>query len=440
MRTKEKIAVFWFRRDLRIHDNCGLAQALQKHASVLPIFIFDTHILGKLKDKDDSRVSFIHKVITRLKESFRKRNGDLKVFFGSPLDAFKALSDTFELEAVYANSDYEPQAIERDHAVGKFLKTLRVPFFGYKDQVIFSGDEIQTQSGSPFKVYTPYKRKWLEMLNTQPLATYATEPYLKNVYKPKTPFVLPALDDLGFLPSTIAIPPAELDIETVKVYDKMRDFPGTQGTTRLGIHLRFGTVSIRKMVRQAMDLNDVWLSELIWREFFMQILYNFPHVVSKSFRPEYDEIAWINDRESFERWCVGQTGYPIVDAGMRELNQTGFMHNRTRMIVASFLCKHLLTHWSWGEGYFARKLLDYDLSANNGNWQWAAGTGCDAAPYFRVFNPWTQSKKFDPHNRYICRWVPEYQTSDYPSPMVDHQMARERALRIYKEGLDKTRM
>jgi len=435
LQNNSDIAIFWFRRDLRLNDNCGLAMALQKHDKVLPIFIFDRDILDPLKDRADRRVNFIHRQVQALNEGFQEFGSGLRSFYGKPLEVFKSLMDRYNLVAVYTNRDYEPSANRRDHDVGRLLGTQNIPFFGFKDQVIFDQNEILTGSQKPYRVFTPYKRAWLTELSPQHLGQFETRPFFKSLYKVDEPFMPPTLESMGFEPSTAAFPSKELDQPSLREYHLRRDIPAQDATSHLSIHLRFGTVSIRELVTKARDLNETWLSELIWREFFMQILYHFPEVVHRSFRPEYDEIAWRNRPEDYEKWCQGQTGYPIVDAGMRELNTTGFMHNRVRMITASFLCKHLLIHWRWGERYFAEKLLDYDLSANNGNWQWAAGTGCDAAPYFRVFNPWTQAKKFDPENRYVERWVPEWQSEDYPQPMVDHKVARQRALETYKKGL-----
>ena len=439
MSERSKIAVFWFRRDLRLDDNCGLSMALQKHEKVLPIFIFDRNILDSLEDRRDRRVTFIHQRVTALDTELRAHGSGLFTFYRKPLETFKKLLSEFEIEAVYANSDYEPQAISRDHEVGRMLRGEGIPFLGYKDQVIFAQDEVLTGAQKPYRVFTPYKRAWLDKLAPKDLANYETRPFLKSLFQAENPPSVPSLQDMDFKTLDDSIPNGELDEAKIRDYHRYRDIPGLDATTHLSVHLRFGTLSVRKLVTKARDLNETWLSELIWREFFMQILYHFPEVVKQSFRPEYDQITWRNREEEFELWCQGQTGFPIVDAGMRELNATGFMHNRVRMITASFLCKHLLIHWHWGERYFAKKLLDFDLSANNGNWQWAAGTGCDAAPYFRVFNPWTQAKKFDPEHRYIDRWVPEWRNSDYPSPMVDHKMARQRALDTYKNGLAEAR-
>lgn len=430
---KDSVAIFWFRRDLRLEDNCGLSQALAKHQSVLPIFIFDRNILDSLNDRQDKRVTFIYKTLEDLRAQLKAYASDLWTIYATPQEAFTQLKTQFQIEAVYANGDYEPDAIKRDHLIGDLLSQSGIPFFGYKDQVIFERNDIVTDSNQPYKVYTPFKNKWLAKLEPHHYASY--EASFASLYQPSNSFLFPSLEAMGFHVSAVQFPETTLNEELIKYYDQKRDYPALDATSKLSVHLRFGTISIRKLVSRARQLNTVWLQELIWREFFMQTLFHFPDVTHQSFRPKYDNIPWRNNREEFERWCNGQTGYPIVDAGMRELNETGFMHNRVRMIVASFLCKHLLIHWSWGERYFAEKLLDFDLSANNGNWQWAAGTGCDAAPYFRVFNPWTQTKKFDPELRYTKKWVPEVETVSYPHPMIDHSFARKRAIETYKKGL-----
>ncbi len=429
------IAVFWFRRDLRLEDNHGLFQALSNNPRVLPIFIFDRNILDVLRDQQDKRVAFIYRHIQELHQRLAEMGASLWTFYGAPLEAFETLCRDFEITAVYANHDYEPYARERDGAVREFLHTHSIELHTYKDQCIFEKEEILNNSGRPYTVFTPYKRKWLSSLEDWQLASFATETHYPSLLK-TSPFPLVALEEMGFKDPGFEFPSPQPDEAALADYHLTRDLPGLDTTSRLGVHLRFGTLSIRRLCRLARDLNDTWLSELIWREFFMQILFHFPRVVDAPFRPDYDRIQWRNDSNEFERWRQGRTGYPIVDAGMRQLNQTGFMHNRVRMITASFLCKHLLIDWRWGEAYFAAKLLDYDLSANNGNWQWAAGTGCDAAPYFRVFNPWTQAQKFDKDMTYIKQWVPELLQPDYPSPMVDHGFARKRALAAYKAALE----
>ena len=430
--TKQTITVFWHRRDLRIKDNAGLYHALNKHTNVLPIFIFDRDILDLLEDKDDRRVEFIHHYVTTLSAEYAKAGGTLQVFYGKPLDVFKQLTETYTVAAVYTNRDYEPYAAQRDAELADFLATQNSSFNTYKDQVIFEKGEILKDDGKPYTVYTPYSKRWRTKLNDFYLKPYPVEKYLANLFKPEKQFAVPTLEGMGFTATGLPFPSEEVDNDIIKHYHNTRNLPAVEGTSRLSVHLRFGTVSIRKLAAYALKTNDTWLSELIWREFFMAILAHFPNVVGHAFKPQYDKIEWSNNPTHFEAWCNGQTGYPIVDAGMRELNETGFMHNRVRMIVASFLTKHLLIDWRWGEAYFARKLLDFELSANNGNWQWAAGCGCDAAPYFRVFSPDLQTQKFDPKHEYIKRWVPEYQELTYPRPIVDHAWARNRALAAYK--------
>lgn len=422
----------WFRRDLRLSDNAALYRALKESSDVQPIFIFDTCILDQLEDRDDARVHFIHQSLEILNRELHKLGSTLLVFHGDPLEVFRQISP----KAVYTNHDYEPYAISRDDKVRTVLGAKGVGFNTYKDQVIFDKDEILKDDGKPYTVFTPYSKKWKARLTPFFLKSYPTEKYFSRLKK-SAPVPLPALGEIGFMPSSLQFPPRVIPAEIVRNYNKTRDFPAINGTTRLSVHLRFGTVSIRKLVQVARQSNEVWLNELIWREFYHMILWHFPRVEA-AFKPVYDQVEWRNNQEDFQRWCDGTTGYPIVDAGMRELNQTGYMHNRVRMIVASFLTKHLLIDWRWGEAYFARKLLDFDLAANNGGWQWAAGSGCDAAPYFRVFNPELQTAKFDPDLVYIRKWVPELGTDAYPKPMVDHAMARQRALDTYKVALENT--
>jgi deoxyribodipyrimidine photo-lyase len=424
------LTIFWFRRDLRLNDNCGLFHALNGQFPVLPLFIFDKSILDQLDDTDDARVNFIYKNIVALDSELRKINSGILVKHGQPLDIFTQLIKDKNVGAVYTNHDYEPYAISRDNQVRELFEKNDIVFKTFKDQVIFEKDEILNQQGKPYIVYTPYRRNWQESLRSEDVTPFPSETKLKNLYT-KTIEAMPDLTDFGFKQSHQEFPSAEIPEAIIDEYDKTRNFPGITGTSRLGIHLRFGTLSIRRLVQLALELNETWLSELIWREFFMMILYHFPHVVEKSFRSKYDQITWRNDKHEFELWCQGKTGYPIVDAGMRELNQTGFMHNRVRMITASFLTKHLLIDWRWGERYFARKLLDYELASNNGNWQWVAGCGCDAAPYFRIFNPTTQMEKFDAKRTYINTWVPDLEQANYPKPIVEHKYARERALSTY---------
>jgi deoxyribodipyrimidine photo-lyase len=432
----KEIIIFWFRRDLRLHDNCALFHALKQNKPVLPVFIFDKNILQDLEDKDDARVHFIHETVRNMDSVLRKRNAGILVASGYPDEIFKNLINKYNITDVYTNHDYEPQAINRDENIKRILEHNNISFHTFKDQVIFEKSEILSRIGTPYRVYTPYRKKWQQQVSAEHLSPFPSGSYLNNLF---TGVIgkIPELPQIGFKKSALQFPDRRLPEDIISDYDKHRDFPGLNGTSRLGIHLRFGTVSIRQMVRSAMELNETWLSELIWREFFMMILWQFPQVVELSFRREYDSIPWRNDEEEFHKWCTGQTGYPMVDAGMRELNKTGFMHNRARMIAASFLTKHLLIDWRKGEHYFARKLLDYELASNNGNWQWAAGCGCDAVPYFRIFNPTIQLKKFDPDFNYIKKWVPEYDQDKYPQPIVDHKFARERALSVYASALKK---
>jgi deoxyribodipyrimidine photo-lyase len=430
----EKINIFWFRRDLRLHDNHALFRALKSDHPVLPVFIFDTEILGKLTDKKDARVSFIYAEIQKMKTELKKNGRSLKVFHTKPIDAFRELTHQYEIHAVFANKDYEPYAKERDNRVGEFLKIKGISFHLFKDHVIFEEKEVLKDDGSPYTIFTPYSKKWKQVLSDAEIPAFPSEKKTENFLKTK-PFPFPVLRELGFEQSAVEVPLPVISEEIIRNYAKTRDLPAINGTTRLGVHLRFGTVGIRELTRKALKWSETFLNELIWRNFFSAILWHFPQVVEKAFKPQYDFIQWRNNEEEFERWCTGQTGYPMVDAGMRELNATGFMHNRVRMVAAGFLTKHLLIDWRWGEAYFAGKLLDYDLASNNGNWQWAAGTGCDAAPYFRIFNPENQQKKFDPEGEYMKWWVPEVETSDYPKPVVNHKMARERALQAYRKVL-----
>ena len=424
------MTIFWFRRDLRLLDNTGLNLALLKSNDVQPIFIFDKNILEELPN-DDPRVNFLYDELLKINNELKTYNSSLKIFYGKPLDVFKQLSQENPELKVYTNRDYEPYAIARDEEINKLLLENGSELISSKDQVIFEKNEVVKNDGLPYTVFTPYKNKWLAKFKEE---GFHLELKLnsKNFYKSNHEF--PSMEELGFKKSSIKVPPFSLD--RVHNYEETRNFPSLDSTSKIGPHLRFGTVSIREIVSKVKDLNDTYLSELIWREFFMQILWHFPKVVHENFRPKYNFIKWRNNEEEFEKWCKGQTGYPLVDAGMRELNQTGFMHNRVRMVTAGFLCKHLLIDWRWGEAYFAKKLLDYELSSNNGNWQWSAGTGCDAAPYFRVFNPSEQIKKFDKQNTYINKWVEDLNEFSYPNPVVEHAFARNRAIASYKEGLE----
>lgn len=432
----DKITLFWFRRDLRLSDNAGLYYALKNKSSVCPLFIFDTEILKGLP-ADDKRVLFIYRTVSDLKKQMIEKGSDLKVYFGKPLEIFQQIASKINVEAIYLNHDYEPSAIQRDLQVEKWAFQNGIEFHSYKDQCIFEKNEILTDGKKPYTVFTPYKNKWLSQVNKFYLKPYSTLKYEKNFLKIKNKTPLISLQEIGFKDDhDFRFPQCVVSLSMLKSYEKNRDYPFLEnGTSKMGLHLRFGTVSIRGLARVGIVHSPVWLSELIWRDFFMQILWHFPNVENESFRIAYEKVMWRNSPMEFKKWSEGQTGYPLVDAGMRELNQTGHMHNRVRMVVASFLTKHLLMHWKQGERYFAQKLLDYDLAANDGNWQWAAGTGCDAAPYFRIFNPDSQQQKFDPDFKYVKKWVPEFGTSSYPSPMVDHKFARERALDAFKTAL-----
>ncbi|MBO6494248.1 MAG: deoxyribodipyrimidine photo-lyase [Roseivirga sp.] len=431
-----KISIFWFRRDLRFIDNTGLYYALKETKDVLPVFIFDKNILDKLEDKADARVEFIQSTLEAMNNDLASKGSGIKTFYSTPLEAYKQLIDEYEIEAVYTNRDYEPYAKDRDKQVESLLKENNIDFFTFKDQVIYEYEEIVSGSGSFYKVFTPYSKSWKEKYKANRPEIKSSALRFENWAKLKNNKVH-SLEDMGFEPTEVKIPSSNVEEEVLKHYDKKRDYPAQDATSRLGIHLRFGTISIRQLAEKAISLNETFLNELIWRDFYAMILANNPKVVDNAFKKEYDQIPWRQDEEGFEKWCKGKTGYPIVDAGMRQLNKTGYMHNRVRMVVASFLTKHLLIDWRWGEAYFAKKLLDFDLASNNGGWQWAAGTGTDAQPYFRVFNPQSQTEKFDPDLKYIKKWVPEYGTDKYPDPIVEHKSARQRAIDTYKKALDK---
>jgi deoxyribodipyrimidine photo-lyase len=434
---QQTINICWFRRDLRLHDNAALYHALNDGLPVLPLFIFDKSILNLLDDKEDRRVEFIHNSLAQMHQQLVSMGSSMEVHYGFPADVFKELLQKYEVKKVFANHDYEPYANERDGAIQKQLNDAGASLHTFKDQVIFEKLEVTKDDSKPYTVFTPYSKRWKSQLNEEALKTYATENYFSNFYK-QAPQVIPSLEEMGFEKSNHPFPPLQVKEELIKKYKEQRDIPSIEGTSRLSVHLRFGTISIRQLANQAKDLNETFLNELIWRDFYHMILWNFPQVgKGKSFKAEYEFIQWRNNEQEFEAWCNGQTGYPIVDAGMRELNTTGFMHNRVRMIVASFLCKHLLIDWRWGEAYFAKKLLDFDLAANNGGWQWAAGSGCDAAPYFRIFNPYLQTQKFDGELKYIRKWVPEFEGFNYVKPIVEHDFARKRCLEVYGKALKK---
>ncbi|MFD2914746.1 cryptochrome/photolyase family protein [Psychroserpens luteus] len=432
---KQSLNIFWFRRDLRLDDNVGFYEALKSDRTVLPIFIFDSEILEKLPESD-SRVTFIYDTLQKMRSTLQdEQDSSIAMYHEKPIEIYKQLIKEYDIKEVYTNHDYEPYAKERDDEIKTFLADHDIEFKTFKDQVIFEKDEVVKSDGTPYRVYTPYMKVWKSQFKNQDFKIYYTNDYLDNLVKHSR---LPnlSLSDIGFKRSNQDIVDYTVTPTLIQDYEKTRNFPAKDSTSRLGPHLRFGTVSVRKMVKKAIaEKNEIFWQELIWREFFMQILWHFPHTAKDSFKSKYDRIEWRNNEDEFKLWCEGQTGYPLVDAGMRQLNETGFMHNRVRMLVGSFLCKHLLIDWRWGEAYFAEKLHDYDMSSNVGNWQWVAGSGVDASPYFRIFNPTTQIQKFDKDLKYIQKWVPEFQELTYAQPMVDHKEARERCLKIYKEAV-----
>jgi deoxyribodipyrimidine photo-lyase len=433
---KQPVTIFWFRRDLRLNDNVGLYEALRGDHTVLPIFIFDSDILEKLPE-DDARVTFIHDTLQNIQSTLKEEhNSSIAMFHGKPIDIFKHLVDSYDIGAVYTNHDYEPYAKARDEKVASFLNENHIEFKTFKDQVVFEKNEIVKKDGNPYMVYTPYMKLWKSTFRILDFKDFPSEMILKNLI-PTTNLPNLSLSDIGFIKSQQEIKPYLVTSSLIQNYEATRNFPSQDSTSKLGPHLRFGTVSIRKMVKNAIaEKNEIFWQELIWREFFTQILWHFPHTKNDSFKAKYDRIEWRNNETEFKAWCEGKTGYPLVDAGMRQLNETGFMHNRVRMLVGSFLCKHLLIDWRWGEAYFAEKLHDYDMASNVGNWQWVAGCGVDAAPYFRIFNPTTQIQKFDKDLNYIKQWVPDFQELTYPMPIVDHKFARERCLETYKTALN----
>ena len=427
--------LFWHRRDLRINDNAGLFKALKSGREVQPIFIFDRNILDSLP-KNDQRVLFIYQYIKKLKEDYQKLGSDLWVFYGNPLEVIPKIAVEFAFNAVFTNRDYEPYALERDKKMFELLKAKNVDFQGAKDHVIFEKSEVMKDDGLPYTIFTPYSRKWKSKLNDFYLSSYPIEKYFENLNPRVKPSEIPTLKEMGFEEKQLFSFPKEITTdELIKNYSERRNFPSINGTSKLGVHLRFGTISIRELARKAAKLNETFLNELIWRDFYQMIIYHFPNTVHSSFKSAYDNIVWEKNETHFQAWCDGKTGYPLVDAGMRELNQTGFMHNRVRMVVASFLTKHLLIDWRLGEAYFAEKLMDFELASNIGGWQWAAGCGCDAAPYFRVFNPTAQQEKFDKKFDYIKKWIPEFGTDDYQEPIIEHTYARERILERFKLAL-----
>ena len=434
MASQNPVSIFWFRRDLRLLDNKGLYHALGKSKNVIPLFIFDTEIIDSLPE-NDARVEFIYDQVKKMQNELQKKHRSMVVVKGNPLSVFKKLVEKYPVKAVYCNKDHEPYGIERDEKVRKFLESKNIEFHSWLDHLLFDKEDVLKNDGKPYHVFTPYGKKCREVLTEAHLKNYPSGDLLAQLHHPlDTKF--PDLEELGFKPSGIEFPEKESNDAIIESYHKTRDFPAKNGTTRLGVHLRFGTISIRQLAQKALKNNDTYFNELIWREFYAMILWHYPHVVNKSFKPQYDGIEWLNNKEHFELWKKGKTGYPMVDAGMRQLAQTGYMHNRVRMVTASFLTKHLLIDWRWGEAWFAEKLLDYELSSNNGGWQWSAGSGCDAAPYFRIFNPTEQLKKFDPKGTYTKNWVPELDSIKYPDPIVDHKFARQRCLEVFKKALN----
>jgi len=433
---KQRINIFWFRRDLRLDDNHGLFKALTSSNKVLPIFIFDTEILKQFPDTEDKRVNFIFQTLEEINFKLKKEyKSNIQYFYGKPIEVFKSLEENYNIDSLYFNEDYEPYANKRDKEIKEYFDNKNIKVLSFKDTLIFHKDDILKTDNKPYTVYTPYSKLWLEKFKNTDIEYYPSEEFLNNLLPNDNNNF--GLEHIGYKPCGYVFPKYIIDEDIIINYENTRDKPYLEkGVSRVGVELRFGRISIRKLVEIANRLSLTYLKEIIWREFFMQILYNFPYVENSSFKPKYNRIKWENDEELFDKWCKGETGYPIVDAGMRELNSTGFMHNRVRMITASFLTKHLLIDWRWGELYFANKLMDYELSSNNGNWQWVAGSGCDASPYFRIFNPITQQKKFDPKFQYIKKWVEEFGTKEYPNPIIDHSLARNRTLSRFKKDLE----
>lgn len=432
--NKPKVALCWFRRDLRVTDNTAFFNALQSGLPVVPVFVFDRLILDRLEDKADKRLTFIYQSLEAMQAAFIKEGSTFDAYYGTPSAAFEHYSNTYNVAAVYTNEDYEPYARERDAAIATQLEAKGIDFYSYKDQVVFAKDELLSEAGKPYTVFTPFSKKWRKLLTDEHLAYKPSETLLGNLFKQEK-IIFPSYAEMGFVETKGSFPNSTVGNQLIKNYEEQRNFPAVSGTSRIGVHLRFGTVSVRQLVKQATDLSHTFVSELIWRDFYHAVLWHFPKTASESLKPDYDKIAWRNNEAEFAAWQEGKTGYPLVDAGMRELSATGFMHNRVRMVVASFLTKHLLIDWRWGEAWFAAKLLDYDMAANIGGWQWAAGGGADAAPYFRIFNPTSQAEKFDPNSAYIKQWVPEYGTSKYPLPIVDHVFARKRTLAAFQLAL-----
>ena len=430
----KEVSIFWFRRDLRLFDNNALFNALTGKYPVLPIFIFDPDILDKLSDQKDKRVKFIHQTLEQLNNNLKPTGSSIYILHENVEKAFDKLTEEYSVKEVYVNHDYEPYAINRDLTIKALLESKNITFKTFKDQVIFEKSEVMKSDGTPYTIFTPYSRKWKEKFYQLTPNNFPSELHFSSFYKCEG-FLIPSLNELGFENTSLDLPEPIITEERIRNYQETRNLPSVEGTSQISVQLRFGTVSVRHLVKLALKWNEQWLNELIWREFFMMILFQFPNVISESFKKKYDKIQWRNNEKEFEAWCKGETGYPIVDAGMRQLNETGLMHNRVRMITAGFLCKHLLIDWRWGEAYFAQKLLDFELSSNNGNWQWAAGSGCDSAPYFRIFNPTAQTLKFDPKLKYIKTWIKDFRV-DYLLPIVDHEFGRKRALEVYKKAVN----
>ena len=431
--VNEKVSICWLRRDLRLEDNTALYEACKGSEKVLVVFVFDSLILSKLSQREDRRVAFIHETLVKINNQLIKYNSSLLVLHGEPLLVFEKLSKHFDIQSIFTNHDYEPYARKRDESVKQFAKANRINFYSYKDQVVFEKSEVMKKDNTPYTVFTPYSKIWKEKYEVEAKHVEELKPSFSSLFSIQNQKI-PSLNELGFDEIESGVPSCNIDTTILENYHDTRNYPWLDGTSNLGVFLRFGTISVRKLTKLAYQLSETFLNELIWREFFMMILYHYPEVEHNAFKKKYDGIIWRNNEEEFSAWCNGNTGYPLVDAGMRQLNETGWMHNRVRMVVASFLTKHLLIDWRWGEAYFAEKLLDYELSSNNGNWQWAAGCGCDAAPYFRVFNPTLQAQKFDSKKEYIKRWISNY-SEDYVPRIVDHDFARKRALSVYKKAL-----
>ena len=431
---KKEISICWIRRDLRLADNAALYHALKSNFPVLILFIFDKNILNKLQNKTDARVTFIYQNLLKIQEELIANQTSLLIKYNNPEEAWTEVLTSYDVKNVYINHDYEPYAIKRDNNLAALLKSNNIELKTYKDQVVFDKNEVVKADGKPYTVFTPYFKIWQQKLNDYYVKPYPTSQYFTN-FLPTPPLPIPTLKEMGFELTQQEFPALDFE-KKLNSYEEKRDFPALDATTYIGLHLRFGTVSIRRAAKKAIAHNaHKWLAELAWRDFYMMILYHFPHITTKAFKPAYDKIDWRNNEIEFKAWCEGKTGYPLVDAGMRQLNKTGFMHNRVRMVVASFLCKHLLIDWRWGEAYFAEKLLDYDQASNIGGWQWACGSGNDAAPYFRVFNPELQLKKFDPKMEYVFKYAPEYKMAILPMPIVEHTFARDRVLKVFKTAL-----